>query len=176
MPPKADILPEPWASFLHELDEFATELVDFHCIGGFVMTRRYHSLRDTRDVDVMSITPRTQSELFLQKGGEGSELHKKYRVYLDFVTVLEAYPENYQERLTEMFPGQLSRIRLLAPEAHDLALMKLGRNIERDREDVKYLAREGFIMPAELERRYQQEMRPNCSFDLGAKKCKCCAS
>jgi hypothetical protein len=22
MPPKADTLPEPWASFLHELDEF----------------------------------------------------------------------------------------------------------------------------------------------------------
>jgi hypothetical protein len=37
-----------------------------------------------------------------------------------------------------MYPGQLKNIRLMAPEAHDLALMKLDRNIERDREDVGF--------------------------------------
>jgi hypothetical protein len=59
-----------------------------------------------------------------------------------------------------MYPGQLKHIRLFAPEAHDLALMKLGRNIERDREDVKFLARQGFITPEELKHRYEKEMRP----------------
>jgi len=160
MSPEIDSLPEPWASFLGELDQIATEPVDFHCIGGFVVTRRCGFSRETRDLDVLAITPNTQREAFLRKGAEGSELHKKYKVYLDFVNVLDAYPENYEERLTEMFPGQLNHIRLLAPEAHDLALMKLGRNIERDRDDVKYLARQGFIVPEELERRYQKEMRP----------------
>jgi hypothetical protein len=58
-----------------------------------------------------------------------------------------------------MYPGQLKHIRLLATEAHDLALMKLGRNNERDREDVKFLARLGFITPEELNRRYTEEMR-----------------
>ncbi len=58
-----------------------------------------------------------------------------------------------------MFPGQLKHIRLWAPEAHDLALMKLGRNIERDRDDVKFLAREGFITTDKLKSRYQTEMR-----------------
>jgi G:T-mismatch repair DNA endonuclease (very short patch repair protein) len=43
---------------------------------------------------------------------------------------------------------------------HDLALMKLGRNIERDSEDVKYLARQGFITSMELKDRYEKEMRP----------------
>lgn len=38
--------------------------------------------------------------------------------------------------------------------------MKLGRNIERDREDVKYLARRGYLNAEDLERRYQKEMRP----------------
>jgi hypothetical protein len=109
---------------------------------------------------VLSVTPNTQRAAFIQKGSEGSELHKKYKIYLDFVTVIEAYPENYEERLTEMFPGQLKNIRLLALEAHDLALTKLGRNIERDRDDVKYLARQGFLTAEELERRYRQEMRP----------------
>ena len=160
MLPKVDSLPEPWASFLGELDQIATEPVDFHCIGGFVVTRRYGFARETRDLDVLSITPNTQREAFLQRGAEGSDLHRKYKIYLDLVTVLEAYPENYEERLTEIFSGQLKHIRLLAPEAHDLALMKLGRNIERDRDDVKYLARQGFLIPEELERRYQNEMRP----------------
>jgi hypothetical protein len=76
---KPDTLPEPWSSFLRALDELATGRVDFHCIGGFVVTRCFHSLRETRDVDVLSITPRTQSELFLQKAGEGSELHSCQR-------------------------------------------------------------------------------------------------
>jgi Nucleotidyltransferase of unknown function (DUF6036) len=160
MPPEIDTLPEPWGSFLRELDQIATEPVDFHCIGGFVVTRCYGFARQTRDLDVLSITPSTQREAFLQKGAEGSELHKKYKIYLDFVTVIQAFPENYDERLTEMFPGQLQNIRLFAPEAHDLALMKLGRNIERDREDVKYLACRGYLNAEDLERRYQKEMRP----------------
>ena len=95
----------------------------------------------------------------MNKGAEGSELDRKYRVYLDLVGVIEAYPEDYENRLAEMYPRQLKHIQLWAPEAHDLALMKLGRNIERDREDVKYLARQGLITPEELRRRYETEMR-----------------
>lgn len=87
-------------------------------------------------------------------------MHRKYGVYLDLVTVIEAWPEDYEQRLTEMYPRRLKNIRLYAPEAHDLALMKLGRNIERDREDVKFLARQGFITAEGLQQRYEQEMRP----------------
>jgi hypothetical protein len=157
---ETDRIPEPWGAFLRELDEIATEPVDFHCIGGFVVTKKYGFQRETRDVDVLSITPNAQRQDLLLKGAEGSELHRKYRIYLDLVGVIEAYPEDYETRLTEMYPGQLKHIRLLAPEAHDLALMKLGRNIERDREDVKFLARQGFITPDELKHRYEKEMRP----------------
>jgi hypothetical protein len=161
--PDDNLIPEPWKSFLCELDEIATAPVDFHCIGGFVVTRKYGFVRETSDVDVLSIAPNTQREDFLAKGAEGSELHKKHRVYLDLVGVIEAWPEEYEARLSEMYPGQLKHIRLLAPEAHDLALMKLGRNIERDRDDVKFLARSGFITGQELELRYQNEMRPYIS-------------
>lgn len=158
MRPDPEALPQPWGSFLRKLDEIATEPVDFHCIGGFVVTRCYGFGRETSDLDVLSITPSAQRQALLQSGGRGSALHREYRVYLDYVTVIQAYPENYQDRFTEMYPGQLVRIRLFAPEAHDLALMKLERNIERDREDVKHLARKGFLSPEELEHRYQQEM------------------
>jgi hypothetical protein len=160
---ETDRIPEPWGAFLRELDEVATEPVDLHCIGGFVVTKKYGFQRETRDLDVLSITPNTQRQDLLHKGAEGSELYRKCRVYLDFVGVIEAHPKDYESRLTEMYPDQLKHIRLWAPEAHDLALMKLGRNIERDREDVKFLAREGFIKSEELKHRYEKEMRPYIS-------------
>jgi len=161
--PETERIPEPWCEFLQELDEIATEPTDFHCIGGFVVTKKYGFQRETRDVDVLSITPDTHQQDLLHKGAEGSELHRKYGVYLDLVGVIEAYPDDYETRLTEIYPFQLKNIKLWAPEAHDLALMKLGRNIERDREDVKFLAREGFIRVDELKHRYDKEMRPYIS-------------
>ncbi|MGE5112913.1 MAG: DUF6036 family nucleotidyltransferase [Acidobacteriaceae bacterium] len=153
-------LPEPWNSFLRDLDAIVTGLADLHCIGGFVITRRFGFARETADIDVLSITPNEQTRALIDAGAKGSALHKKHKVYLDHVTAIQYYPEDYEQRLAEMYPGQLKRIRLLAPDAYDLALMKLDRNIERDREDVKFLAREGFIQGEELKRRYEKEMRP----------------
>jgi hypothetical protein len=68
-------------------------------------------------------------------------------------------PENYQDRLTEIFPRTLKHLRLLALEPYDLALSKLERNIQRDRDDGKHLAK---TVPFDLEvlqERYQKELR-----------------
>jgi Nucleotidyltransferase of unknown function (DUF6036) len=81
-------------------------------------------------------------------------------VYLDAVTVA-TLPENYEERLVPMFPSAWRRLRLFALEAHDLALSKLERNIERDRDDVQQLARAGRLSPEVLRERYYNELRPN---------------
>jgi len=75
-------------------------------------------------------------------------------------TGMRFFPEDYESRLTEMYPGQLQHIRLLAPDALDLALMKLDRNQDRDIEDVKFLPGERLINSAELKQRYDTEMRP----------------
>ncbi|SRR5712691_5486780 len=159
MPPLHKTIPEPWHSFLTELDQAASEEVCLHCMGGFVVTQLYGLARPTADVDVLSIAPVAQRANLLQKGGKGSELHKKYRIYLDYVTVA-SYSSDYDERLIEMFPGTYKHLRLLALDPYDLALTKLSRNIERDRDDVKYLAR---TIPFDLEvlkQRYQTEFRP----------------
>ena len=60
-----------------------------------------------------------------------------------------------------MFPGVWPRLSLFALEAHDLALSKLERNIERDRDDVQHLARAGKLDPEILKERYYTELRPN---------------
>jgi hypothetical protein len=157
---KTDRIPKPWGAFLRDLDDIATAAVDFHCIGGFVVNMKYgFSSRQTFDIDVLAITPNSQRQEFLQNAAKGSVLHRKHGVYLDLVTVIQAYPEDYDQRLTEMYSGQLKKIRLFAVEPHDLALMKLERNAERDRVDVLFLASQGLVTADELERRYRAEMR-----------------
>jgi len=60
-----------------------------------------------------------------------------------------------------MFPSApWSRLTLFALDATDIALSKLERNAERDREDVLRLARAGHIDPEVLKDRYYKELRP----------------
>jgi hypothetical protein len=60
-----------------------------------------------------------------------------------------------------MFPSApWKRLQLFALDATDVALSKLERNAERDREDVIRLARAGHIDPNVLKQRYFEELRP----------------
>lgn len=157
-------VPEPWHSFLTELDDALSESVELHCIGGFVITLLYGLPRSTGDVDILLISPATQQAKLLEKAGKGSKLHAKHRIYLDFVTIVDA-PYNYDERVTEMFPRVYQHLKLMALDPYDLALTKLSRNIERDREDVKYLARKAPLDLKVLKERYEQELRSHITGD-----------
>lgn len=151
-------IPEPWRSFLGELDQEATAETRLDCMGGFVVRMQYGFSRETSDLDVLVIAPSEQREALLELGARGGALHKKYRVFLDFVGVAKL-PEDYEERLVEMFPGAYKHLRLCALDPYDLALSKLERNIQRDRDDVKYLAR---VIPLDmkvLKERYEKELR-----------------
>lgn len=150
---------EPWHSFLRKLDDSVPEETYLHCLGGFVITQLYGFQRLTADLDVLLIAPTDQINNLLNQAGKGSELHKNCGIYLDFVTVA-SYPYNYDERLTEMFSGAYKRLRLFALDPYDLVLTKLGRNIARDREDVKYLAKAQKLDLELLKSRYHAELRP----------------
>lgn len=81
-------------------------------------------------------------------------------MYIDAGSRVATLPENYAERLTEIFPGTFANLKLLVPDRYDLALSKLERNIDRDREDVQLLARTpGFDLNV-LRERYTSEVRP----------------
>lgn len=154
-----DAIPEPWLSFLRELDQIAKSTVRLDCIGGFVVTTLYGLSRTTADIDVLEIAPRSASDAFAKVAMLGGPLFKKYGVYLDRVTVTQA-PYEYESRLQEMFPGTFRHLHLMALDPYDLALTKLERNIERDRRDVTFLARS---IPFDLDilrERYQTELRP----------------
>jgi hypothetical protein len=150
---------EPWRSFFVELDSRLSGDVYLHCCGGFVMTQLYGAARTTSDVDFLGVVPNVQGSL-TEIAGKGSPLHRRYKIYLDAVNVATP-PENYEERLAPMFPGAWERLRLYGLEAHDLALSKLERNSDRDRDDVQFLARAGYVKPETLRERYYSELRPN---------------
>jgi hypothetical protein len=85
-------------------------------------------------------------------------LHKKHKVYLDYVGVAKV-PEDYEERLTEMFAEAFKHLRIYALDPYDLALSKLERNIQRDRDDVKHLGRTIPLQLEILKERYEKELR-----------------
>jgi hypothetical protein len=152
-------IPEPWRSFLVELDNAAQDSVDLHCMGGFVVTQLYGLPRPTSDIDALLIAPREQREVILAAGLRDGRLHRKHGVYLDYVTIA-AFPYEYEERLIAMFPGAFQKLHLFALDPYDLALTKLERNIQRDRDDVRFLAERHPFDLAELRRRYHEELRP----------------
>jgi hypothetical protein len=153
--------PEPWDSFLSELDALAGQTIEFHCFGGFVATMLYKVPRATADVDILPVTDRsiTGGVDLIEVAGKGSDLHKKYKLYVDVVAVT-TYPEDYAGRLTEMFPGVLKNLRILALDPYDLALMKLERNDRKDRDDVVHMALNLPLDVEVLKERYSTEYRP----------------
>jgi len=156
MPP--DAVPEPWRSFLRDLNAQLTAPMDLHCIGGFAAAMCYGLARPTGDIDVVEVFPGTRVEELLHLAQAGTPLAQKYRVHIQKVSVVHL-PARYDERLIEMFPRAYPRLRLLAPDAYDLALSKLERNSDQDFEDVKHLARTVLLDLEILRRRYETEQR-----------------
>ncbi len=153
--------PEPWASFLVALDNKIDQNVDLHCIGGFVVTVQFGSSRATSDIDILAAVPHEKLADLQRIAGERSILHRKFKVYLQPVTIA-TYPEDYESRLVRMWPDiPFKYLRLYSLEPHDLALTKLERNSDVDRQDIRDLAEAGLINPTTLRQRYEAEVRPN---------------
>lgn len=61
-------IPEPWLSFLCELDSSVDEAVRLDCMGGFVVTMVYGFSRATGDLDVLEIAPAEAGQTMLALG------------------------------------------------------------------------------------------------------------
>lgn len=146
---------DPWRSFFGDIDAALNQELAFHCLGGFVAKALYDLPRETSDVDVLPVASNKEIDAVIDSAREGSDLHRKYGVYLQVVG-LAPIPEDYESRLTEMFRGAFQYLRLFALDPYDLALSKIERNSQRDRDDVKHLAR---MVPFDLEilrRRFEE--------------------
>ena len=156
MPPD---LPSPWAEFLEELDGLLDEPFELRCVGGFAAVAGYGLPRSTNDLDYYSVVPHKRVNDLEQMAGEGSALARKHKVHVHHPAAASV-PERYEERMTELFPGRFKNIRLFVLDPYDMVLSKLSRNIERDREDVRYLARTRQLDAKIVRERYEKELRP----------------
>src|ERR1019366_3150733 len=86
--------PEPWHSFLGEIDAALANPVLLNCIGGFALTVHYGMCRPTADIDLLEDLTALFAGPLLTLGGEGGPLHRKYKLYIDPVTVA-FFTENY---------------------------------------------------------------------------------
>jgi hypothetical protein len=152
-------IPNPWRIFLEDIDRNLTGATALHCLGGFTAALYYDLPRPTNDLDYVEVVPHEAMELLQRIAGPGSALAKKHRVHLQHVGVASV-PERYAERLTEISPASLRRLRLFALEPHDLALSKLARNSPVDRDDVARLAKALPLNAETLRARYRSELRP----------------
>jgi len=121
-------------------------------------SRNTTAARPTADVDIIQVRGASSVVDVQRIGGKGSALAKKHRVYIDIVTVADV-PERYEERLIDVYGGELRSLNVRVFEKHDLALAKLGRNQDYDREDVRRLAQGPGLDVALLEQRYRDELR-----------------
>jgi len=69
-------IPEPWRSFLTEIDGSLSKGVSFHCFGGFAIDHLFGLPRTTSDVDVMSGVVGSHHKMLLAIAGKNSQLHK----------------------------------------------------------------------------------------------------
>lgn len=154
-----DSLREPWQSFLRHLDGQLKEPTDLHCLGGFVVAECYGLTRATADIDILE-SRGTNLSTIATLAGRNSALHKRYKIYIDIVTVADV-PDNYEDRLTPAPGGSLTNLHLHVFERHDLVLAKLTRNIDRDRADVAAIAAGPGLDIDILRVRYVDELRYN---------------
>jgi hypothetical protein len=160
MPPASQevSLPEPWRSFLTEVDEALPREITLQCLGGFVLAALYGLPRPTGDIDYISIDPHAVQAEFVRIAGLGSPLSKKYKLYFQRVGVAD-YPEEYESRLMPLELA-LPKLKLLVFEPYDLVLSKLCRDGPKDSEDVKFLAGKLNLNFEELYKRWSSEMKP----------------
>lgn len=152
-------LPSPWGDFLRELDSLLEGAIELHCIGGFAVVAGYGFPRGTNDLDYRTLIPYNLINDLQRLAGPGSALAQRHKVYVQRAGV-ESIPENYEHRLKELHGGRFKKIRLFIPDAYDLVLSKLSRNIERDRQDVEYLVKTAHLDAGILRTRYSEELRP----------------
>lgn len=119
----------------------------------------YDMTRPTVDIDVVDVMPDEAKQTLAVLAGAGTALHKRHRVYLQIVGIAQL-PYHYEDRVRVMSTPFLQRLSIAVPDSYDLALSKVGRNLEIDVEDVLALAESQAFDLQLLNDRYQSELRP----------------
>jgi hypothetical protein len=122
--------PEPWRSFLDDLDrlvasERGSSPIDTHCVGGFVVAMCYDLQRVTADIDVFEVVPGNALTVLLDAAGKGRPLARKHGVYIDAGSRVAprgcAAPVTRELRRRRLARSLLDRGAAVRDRSHELA-------------------------------------------------------
>lgn len=122
--------PDDLAGFFRLLDEELRRPARVTVIGGAAIGLQYDPRHATTDID---LTPGNDAAFWAAV--ERARARMEHPVPVDSVSVFQP-PYSYEERCRRLAIDGLSRLQVFVPEAHDLALMKIGRGYAHDLQGV----------------------------------------
>jgi len=135
------------------------DAVTLYCIGGFALSVLIEMPRVTGDIDFVDLLSSDGGDRLLEIGGAGSALAEKHSLYLQHVTIVEP-PNDYENRLIDVTPKGLVRLRMSVLDPYDLLLTKVQRNSPTDLDDARLLSEQLDLDKARLLRRFEDDLHP----------------
>ena len=142
---------EELVRFVRSVDLFIDEPTKLLVIGGAAAALQYGATGSTKDIDTWTNVPRA-----VTKAAVNAREATGLAVPIEKAGVTDG-PYHYEDRIRPV-AMRLKKLRILVPERHDLALMKVVRG---DRHDEDMIAEIHAHHPLKLEillKRFEQEM------------------
>jgi hypothetical protein len=143
--------PEELRRFLTAMDGALKRPAEIVVIGGAAAAIEYGVASGTRDIDTWTRVPED-----LAAAAERARRTTGLAVPFAQSGVADG-PHDFESRLERVLP-RLRRLKVLVPEKHDLALMKVLRGDEHDLQAIEAIHRNSPLELPILLERYQEEM------------------
>lgn len=130
---ETEFIKEQLIKFLTALDSLLEVKTKVTVIGGTAVILGYGIERGTVDIDWWMSTSKEIKDRWAE-----AVKNSGVEVKLDIVGVGQA-PESFEERLIPLANPKFKHLEVFYPEAHDLVIMKLCRNVDIDAADIQAL-------------------------------------
>lgn len=140
-------------AFFKILDSLLDRPATITVIGGTAIILGYKINRGTTDIDpwgtVVTDIQKNWNEAVKQSGVD---------VKLDLAASVAQGPYEFEDRLAPIKDLKLKNLKIFYPEAHDLVLMKITRNVDIDANDIDALHKKKKLKEKTLLNRYLAEV------------------
>jgi hypothetical protein len=138
--------------FVRAIDVALTKPASILVIGGAAAVLGYGATRPTDDIDTFH---EVQPEI--QRAVEAARAATHLNIPVSFAAVADA-PYDFEDRLTPVTGLGLTRLTVVVPERHDLALMKMLRGYQHDIEVIEQIHQRQPLSLDVLRARFGSEM------------------
>lgn len=144
---------EDLVEVLRAIDHRLSETGEILLIGGAVISLAYDSRYQTRDIDYIDAGGAVRAAI-----GDVAATYDDPRLLSQ--VGYYAVPDGMDQRLKQLRVRGLKYLRIVVPEKHDLAVMKIARGYERDIEAVTQIHVRSPLKSSTLIRRFAHKWTP----------------